>query len=315
MAAQATDFYLNLDRWEGLSAVERQRGRWEARIETPAIRLEPVRKEALIAAAWGLNGRTPLDRTIRERIASPTQPPGAPPEQVKAWSYYRAIQFVHGWYRAFGWSQGEIAQLSRILAEPASEETERSASVLLFLRNHASRIEKEAGGSTLLELAAFYGGLRHVFSGDPTHPHLFLLGLRLMLLQRGYIQTLFSPIELSWIDPGLAGDPEVAPPWDDRAGDLEQRLGIWLDQLVRLLLHAGAQAEEFWRRTQVVASRSALQEAILTLAHRDGRVTAGEVLRETGANRNTVKDNLARLVRSGLLRRQGAKRGTVYLPV
>ncbi|MBD3162070.1 MAG: DUF977 family protein [Candidatus Eisenbacteria bacterium] len=295
--------------------MERQRGRWEARIESPAVRLEPVRQEAMVAAAWGLNSTTPINRTIRERILSPSQPQDAPREHERAWSYFRAIQFVHGWYRAFGWSRGEVAQLCRILAEPASEETERSASVLLFLRNHAGKIEREAGGATLLELAAFYGGLRHVFTKDPTHPHLFLLGLRMMLLQRGYIQTLFAPIELSWIDPGLAADPETSPPWDDRTGDLEERLGLWLDHLVRLLLHAGTRAEELWRRTQVVSSRSALQEAILTLAHRNGRVTAGDVLRETGANRNTVKDNLARLVRSGLLRRQGAKRGTVYLPV
>jgi len=41
-------------------------------------------------------------------------------------------------------------------------------------------------------------------------------------------------------------------------------------------------------------------------------VTAGDVLRSTGANRNTVKDNLTRLVEQGILNKQGHKRGTIY---
>ena len=316
MAVRSTDFYLNLDRWAALSTVERQRGRWEVRLEGPAARLDPIRREALLEAAWALHspGDT-LDRNVRPLLIGSTRPENAPTHILRAWSYYRALQFVHGWYPAFGWSAREVGQLCRILAEPEGDETERSISVLLFVKEQAARVERDAGGTFLLELAAFYGGLRYVFAEDPAHPHLYLLGFRLLLLQKGYVQVLFAPIEPAWIDAGKGVTRHPAPPWDDRATDLEARLGGWLDELVQLLVTSGERAEELWEQAAKASSRSALQEAILSLAQRNGRVTAGDVLRETGANRNTVKDNLARLVQAGSLQRQGTKRGTVYLPV
>ncbi len=95
---------------------------------------------------------------------------------------------------------------------------------------------------------------------------------------------------------------------------LETLLGVWLDGVTDLLLDVGRRAEESWTRAKSLEPRTALQETILTLAMQHGRVTAGEILLATGANRNTVKDNLARLVQEGILQKHGQKRGTIYLP-
>ncbi len=316
MAQRTTDFYLNLDRWAALSEVERQRGRWEARMDGPPARLDPVKRESLLESTWGIHAPgKQLDRLHRSLLIGSTQPEKATSHVLRAWRYYRALQFVHGWYPAFGWSAREAGQLCRILAEADGDGMERSVSVLLFLREQARRVEEEGGGSPLLELSAFYGGLRHVFAGDPTHQHLYLLGFRLLLLQKGYVQVLFSPIEPAWLEAEKTANHPVAPSWDERSSNLEERLGGWLDELVQLLITAGNRAEDLWRQTQKASGRSALQEAILTLAQRNGRVTAGDILSETGANRNTVKDNLSRLVQAGVLERQGTKRGTIYLPI
>ena len=48
----------------------------------------------------------------------------------------------------------------------------------------------------------------------------------------------------------------------------------------------------------------------LVLEH--GRMTVRQAAALTGANRNTVKDHLKRLVNSGLLTRRGRGRGTWY---
>ena len=55
-----------------------------------------------------------------------------------------------------------------------------------------------------------------------------------------------------------------------------------------------------------------LQRAILEAVREHGDVDAGLLLKATGANRNTLKDNLRRLVQSGVLEKTGQRRGTRY---
>ena len=43
-----------------------------------------------------------------------------------------------------------------------------------------------------------------------------------------------------------------------------------------------------------------------------GSVDAALLLKATGANRNTLKDNLRRMVQKGLLDKTGQRRGTRY---
>ena len=316
MPTRSTDIYLNIDRWETLSSLERQRGRWEARLDGPTVRLDPVKQDSLLEASWGLVAHgSPLDRAVQDQLLAVSLPDDAELPIRRAWRYYRAAQFVHGWYPAFRWTKEQIAQICKVLAEPVNDKIERAASVLLFLRNQAGQTSQEIGGLKILDVAAFYGGLRHACQEDAAYSHLYLLGFRLMLLQAGYVQVLFSPLEPAWMTALEKSPRPTSPPWDEKSDDLEERLGGWLDEVVQLLVTAGERAEELWEQAMIITPRSSLQETILQLAHRNGRVTAGEILRETGANRNTVKDNLARLVREGNLRREGSKRGTVYLPV
>ena len=55
-----------------------------------------------------------------------------------------------------------------------------------------------------------------------------------------------------------------------------------------------------------------LQQAILETVREHGTVGAGLLLKATGANRNTLKDNLRKLVDHGVLRKHGERRGTLY---
>jgi hypothetical protein len=315
MPLRPTDFYLNLDRWEGLSSLERERGRWEARREGPRGRLDVLQRDATIEAAWEVvSPATPLDRRMREAIAQPGTIPSDDVPLARARMVHRAIVFIHGWYPAFQWSPAGFGQICRLLGEPEGPSLEHAVAQLLHLRHIAQLVRQQTVGSDLLEAATYYGGLGHLATDDPPRLHLYLLGLRVLLLSSGYVQVLFAPIEPVWITSHATRERRHPPPWVGTS-DLEGRLGLWLDEVVEDLLEVGRRAEERWERSRRVSARSALQEAILTLAAQSGRVTAGEILRTTGANRNTVKDNLSRLVAAGLLARRGSKRGTVYLPV
>jgi predicted HTH transcriptional regulator len=57
---------------------------------------------------------------------------------------------------------------------------------------------------------------------------------------------------------------------------------------------------------------SELQRAILAAVREHGTVDAGLLLKATGANRNTLKDNVRRLVSKGVLEKTGERRATRY---
>ncbi len=59
-------------------------------------------------------------------------------------------------------------------------------------------------------------------------------------------------------------------------------------------------------------SYSPLQRKIVEIVKKHGSAEAGLLMRTTGANRNTLKDNLRRLVDRGNLERLGKRRGTRY---
>lgn len=316
MPPNPTDFYLNLDRWESLSAVERQRGLWQARFEGPSSRVEPIRQQALFQAAWSLYlSDKPADARMREKVLGPIPPDGKQAALLRAWRYGRAVRFVEGWYEAFPWTAAGVEQIARLLHDPAEQIEEGISARLVTSHQEASNLSEDVGGIPIFQIAAFYGDIEHGYVDKSAYWYLHILGLRLLLLQKGYFQVLAAPIE-PYILARSKGGPS-GPRGSGRTqspANPETLLGAWLDKATDLLLEVGRQADEAWTRAKSLEPRTALQETILTLALQHGRVTAGEILRATGANRNTVKDNLARLVQEGILQKHGQKRGTIYLP-
>jgi DNA-binding MarR family transcriptional regulator len=57
---------------------------------------------------------------------------------------------------------------------------------------------------------------------------------------------------------------------------------------------------------------SPLQRSIMDTVREHGTVDAGLLLKATGANRNTLKDNVRRLVAQGVLEKTGERRTTRY---
>ena len=306
MPTQNADFYLNLDRWGLLSRVERDRGRWEARMGAPAARLDGLRREAIVQAAHGILADEPSTR-FRETVLSEKPLEGADESLVAAWRYGRSVLFVNGWYQALSWTPEGMEQILRVLGNPGGGVTEDDVSRLLVRRLQAALVGRQTGGSSILEFSVFYGSFGCSILQNTAYSYLYLLALRLLLLQKGYLQILFAPIE----ETALAS-LKRRPPEDREGSQPEERLGEWLDDATALLIQAGRSAEENWKAAQVESPRSDLQETILGLVHRNGKVTAGDVLRATQASRNTVKDNLARMVAEGVLQKRGRKRGTIY---
>jgi len=95
--------------------------------------------------------------------------------------------------------------------------------------------------------------------------------------------------------------------WTDEA-DLTPWISFYVESLRALTMRLQAKIDLETRARELPP----LQRAILDTIRENGTGAASLLMATTGANRNTLKDNLRRLVERGLLERIGSKRGTIY---
>jgi hypothetical protein len=86
----------------------------------------------------------------------------------------------------------------------------------------------------------------------------------------------------------------------------------WLAYFLDLLRRQADRAVEAISVERSVLEFTRLQRSILEAVREHGHRGAGLLMSCTGANRNTLKDNLRRLVEKGMLERTGSRRGTRY---
>ena len=92
----------------------------------------------------------------------------------------------------------------------------------------------------------------------------------------------------------------------------ESQLIDWLTFFVRCLVRQKEVLGRKIERERLILPLAPLSEKLLSIVLEHGRVTVREGAVLTGANRNTIKDHLKRLVDGGRLRRCGRGRGTWY---
>ena len=86
-------------------------------------------------------------------------------------------------------------------------------------------------------------------------------------------------------------------------------LEFFLNALQRQMRHLASKVE---REKVVLAALPELAVQIVEHARQHGRVTIGDMIRVTGASRNTLKEHFRRLVERGHLKSYGARKGAWY---
>lgn len=87
----------------------------------------------------------------------------------------------------------------------------------------------------------------------------------------------------------------------------------WLTFFLRSLQQQKARLEKKIERERLILGNlPELSAQILELCREHGRVTVADVVKVTGANRNTIKDHLKGLSNAGHIRQHGAGRGSWY---
>jgi Fic family protein len=118
------------------------------------------------------------------------------------------------------------------------------------------------------------------------------------------LDRIFDELRFAYYD---AIDGAQTKIWTEEA-DLTPWMIFFIQCLQALMMRLEAKIDAESRTKELPP----LQRAILDTIRENGTGAAALLMSATGANRNTLKDNLRRLVDRGLLERTGSKRGTTY---
>ncbi len=133
----------------------------------------------------------------------------------------------------------------------------------------------------------------------------------LLLLKAGYSYVPYSSLERIIEDSKDQYYLALRRAQATLGGD-ESQLIDWLTFFIQCLLRQKEVLERKIGREKLMAPLPPLSNMLLSIVTEHGRVTVREAAALTGANRNTIKDHLKRLVEVGRLTRHGRGRGTWY---
>lgn len=133
----------------------------------------------------------------------------------------------------------------------------------------------------------------------------------LLLLQAGYHYVPYSSLERI-IEDNKDEYYKALRRAQATLGEGDSRLIDWISFFIRCLVRQKDVLVAKIDRERLMAPLSPLSEKLLSVVREHGRITVRNAVTITGANRNTVKDHLKQLVRSGQLAKHGRARGTWY---
>jgi len=160
-------------------------------------------------------------------------------------------------------------------------------------------------------IATFALGLLAASPFETGNGRLTFLAMGHLLRRAGYLHIPYASLE--------ARIEDVRDEYQASSGSAqtrfwsgEARLEPWIEFFVRTLDRHREKVDIKIALEQRTNAFPPLQQAILETVREHGTVGAGLLIQATGANRNTLKDNLRRMVDHGVLQKHGERRGTLY---
>lgn len=166
----------------------------------------------------------------------------------------------------------------------------------------------------LLAMALFTVVLLEIHPFQDGNGRLSRILTTLLLLQAGYAYVPYSSLE-SAIERSKEGYYLALRQTQGTIRTDHPNWQPWVLFFLRALREQAKRlAAKIEREKTVLVSLPELSVRILEHAREHGRVSAGEMIKLTGASRNTLKQQLRRLVDKGYLTRHGGGRSTWYSP-
>lgn len=324
----------------GISRIDEHRGQWSAGSPLATARLVSMAEAARIqstAAAVRLSGlrlsdnevagilrgeslRTRDEHCTKGYAAALTTPFCSPTRRLKPADFgalhalaivhplanqpspWRDTQLIREAFTASGQATGRVfSTLAPRQIEP------RMAELMSWLDDEL----QDPSRHPIPAIATFVLGLLAASPFASGNGRVAFLALGHLLRRAGYPQIPYASLEVQ-IEDLREEYQESFDRSQTRFWNGEASVEPWIEFCVRAIDRHRERVDLKIALEQQTKRFPPLQKAILDTIREHGTVGAGLLLQATGANRNTLKDNLRRLVDHGVLQKHGERRGTLY---
>jgi Fic family protein len=330
-----------------IARIDEFKGAWRALGTLAPERLSALRRVATIesiGSSTRIEGSKLSDREVERLLSNLEIKSFATRDEQEVAGYAELMDLVFGSWRDIPFTENYIKQLHQIMLHPSEKDTRHrgeyktnSNSVAAFDENGVQigivfqtaspfdtprlmtelvawvRAERETRRlHPLLVVAVFVVVFLEIHPFQDGNGRLSRVLTTLLLLQSGYAYVPYSSLE-SVVE---MNKEAYYLALRQTQGTLRSGTPDWQPWLTFFLRSLAEQVQRLERKVErekkVLAALPELALQIVELAREHGRVRMGEVIRLTGASRNTLKEHFRALVERGHLNQRGAGRGVWY---
>jgi Fic family protein len=330
-----------------VSEIDEFKGAWRALGTLAPERLSALRRVATvesIGSSTRIEGSKLSDAQVERLLSNLDIKSFESRDEQEVAGYAHVMETLFAHFDAIDLTENHIKQLHRDLLA-FSDKDERHRGAYKTLPNHVSAFDtdgKEMGVvfetappfDTPQRMKGLVEWSRQAFSEQSLHPLLIIAVFTvvflqihpfqdgngrlsralttLLLLRSGYTYVPYSSLE-SVIENSKEGYYLSLRQTQKTIGSRKPNWQPWLLYFLRALQQQKRRLERKIEREHLVLGRlPELSLQIIDTAKERGRVTIGEIVKLTNANRNTVKKHLAALVQAKQLTQHGIGKGTWY---
>ena len=333
-----------------VAALDEFKGRWSALNTLTPESLRQLRRSATIESVGSstrIEGSRLSDREVALLLADLQIDSFRNRDEEEVAGYAEAMNLVFDSWEAIPITENHIRQLHRVLLQYSSKDARHRGEYKSLANNVVAFdssgrqvgviFETATPFQTPLEMEKLVGWFQEAGRDEALHPlldigifvvwflaiHPFQDGngrlsrvlTTLMLLRHGYAYAPYSSLESVIEENKSAYYAALRKTQGTMAGpkpDWESWLVFFLRCLTRQKDRLARRIEE---NPNPLSDLSALAVKLVNFLEKEDRGTVAMMVKATGANRNTLKATLQRLVQRGLITRHGKHRGAHYLIV
>ncbi|MCJ7756435.1 MAG: Fic family protein [Thermoanaerobaculales bacterium] len=329
-----------------IGEIDEFKGRWESLGKLAPERLQGLRRIATIESVGSstrIEGVTLTDEEIERLLSGIRAQSFRTRDEQEVAGYADVMELIFESYADIPLTENHIHQLHGILLKH-SDKDERHRGSYKKLPNHVEAVD-ESGQSlgVIFETATPFDTPRLMeglvaSTNDALsagrHHQLLIIGhfvvrflaihpyqdgngrlsralTTLLLLKAGYSYVPYSSLERIIEESKDQYYLALRRAQATLDGD-ESQLIDWLIFFIRCLVQQKEVLERKIAKEKLMAPLPPLSNMLMVIVLEHGRATVREAVALTGANRNTIKDHLKRLVEGGRLTRHGRGKGTWY---
>jgi Fic family protein len=303
-----------------IAEIDEFKGAWRALGTLAPARLSALRRVATIesiGSSTRIEGSKLSDAEVEGFLSRLDLKTFASRDEQEVAGYAQVMETLFAHFDAIDLTENHIIQLhSDLLAfsdkderhRGAYEAPQRMAELIAWTRS--ALIDKSL--HPLLVIAVFTVVFLEIHPFHDGNGRLSRALTTLLLLRSGYAYVPFSSLE-SVIETSKEGYYLALRQTQKTIRSTEPNWQPWIVYFLRALQQQKRRLEKkIERERTVMGALPELSLQIIDAIKERGRITIGEIVSLTGANRNTVKKHLASLVEARHISQQGVGKGTWY---